>query len=99
MGESKRESSRSKRLVLLVLLMAISIIGALRSPEKEAISAQGKHIRVNDFIEHLVRQAEIPVDKSSDRPYIDAYEEWNLKEGDFKDYNDYLTRGIVRSSK
>ena len=94
MGESKREISKSKRLVLLIMLMTICIIGSLKSPEGEAISAQDKHIRVNDFIEHLVRQAKIPVDKSSDKPYIDAaMEKGILKKGDFENYNDYLTRG------
>ncbi len=89
MGERKK-----LRIIFIVLLIAFISTMTPVTKTKQEVSAASKYIKVDDFVEHLVRQANLPVDKTSKRPYIDAAIDVGiLKKEDFKDYNVYLSRG------
>jgi hypothetical protein len=56
-------------------------------------AAATKYIKVDEFIKYFVTELKLQVDVNSATPYIDAAKKAGiLKDGDFKDYNTYLTR-------
>ncbi|MDD4112815.1 MAG: S-layer homology domain-containing protein, partial [Herbinix sp.] len=75
-------------LIMLVVAMLLVICGGTQKAE-----AASKYIKVEDFIKYIVQEMEWEIDEESDQPYIDmAIEKEILKEDDFKDYSEYLTR-------
>lgn len=75
--------------VLAIILAAASVIGV----NGQKAEAADKYIKVKDYIEYIVKQMGWPVDETSDQPYIDtAMDKGILKEGDFDNYSEYLTR-------
>ncbi len=75
-------------IVFIVVLMAVIMSG-----NSQKASAASKYIKVEDFIEYIVKEMEWEVDKSSEQSYIDvAMDKGLLKKSDFKDYAAYLTR-------
>lgn len=75
-----------------MLAIVTAVITVIQGNSGKAKAAE-KYIKVRDFIEYIVKQMNWPVDNTSDQPYIDAaMNKGILKEGDFKDYSEYLTR-------
>ena len=75
-------------LVVVTAIIVISLQGISGNAE-----AAEKYITIDDYIKYIVEQMNWPVDNSSENPYIEvALEKGILKEGDFKDYSEYLTR-------
>ncbi len=75
-------------MLMLVVLMAVVI-----QANTQKVEAANKYIKVEDFIEYIVKEMEWEIGTTSEQPYIDvAMEKGILKKGDFKDYSEYLTR-------
>lgn len=83
---------RNKRIVTILLTLVLTAVYFVKLEPAEA-SAGSKYITVNEFLKYIVTEMKLPVDETSDTPYIDAAKESGLiKEGEFKNYSDYLTR-------
>jgi hypothetical protein len=82
-----------KKVTLLVIALILSIIYlSVVTPSEEA-SAATKYIKVDEFIKYFVTELKLQLDENSATPYIDAAKKAGiLKEGDFKEYDTYLTR-------
>ncbi|NLK99339.1 MAG: S-layer homology domain-containing protein [Clostridiales bacterium] len=75
-------------MLMLVVLMAVVI-----QANTQKVEAANMYIKVEDFIEYIVKEMEWEIGTTSEQPYIDvAMEKGILKKGDFKDYSEYLTR-------
>jgi hypothetical protein len=86
----KNTKKRVVSLALSLILCLLSVSAA--APTKEA-SATSKYIKVDEFIKYFVTELKLQVDEYTETPYIDAAMKAGiLKNGDFKDYNSYLTR-------
>lgn len=78
-----------KRLLIMsVIMMTVIMWGNVHKAE-----AANKYIKIEDYIEYIVKEMKWDIDKTSKQPYIDvAMDIGILKEGDFKSYTEYLTR-------
>lgn len=80
------------KLWLAIIILAIAIFipaGVIKASTTTKI----KGIKVEAFIKQLVTALKLPVDKSQEQPYIEAaLKEGVLKEGEFKNYDIFLTR-------
>ncbi len=86
-----RRSLRRVITLFLTIVLGIAAIPAI-APTQVA-SASSKYITVGNFIEYLVTEMKLPVDQTSQTPYLDAAMKAGiLSEGDFQDYSSYLTR-------
>ena len=81
-----------KKIRGFMIMLAIVLMFVMQSNSQKA-EAASKYIKVEDFVEYVVKQMEWPVDEASNQPYIDtAIDRGILKKGDFSDYKTYLTR-------
>lgn len=75
-----------------VMLLVVAW-GIIVWPNTQKVEAASKYIRIDEFIEYIVKQMGWQIDEKSEQPYIDiAIEKGILKNNDFKDYKAYLTR-------
>lgn len=80
------------RNFLTVLVITVAVLTVIQGNFR-VVEASEKYMKVEDYIEYIVKQMNWPVNKESEQPYIDtALEKGILKEEDFKDYSEYLTR-------
>ena len=81
-----------RKLKGLVIILVVMMVLIMQGNTNEA-EAASKYIKVEDYIEHIVKEMKWDIDKTSKQPYIDvAMDKGILKKGDFKDYSAYLTR-------
>lgn len=74
-------------MILIALVLTMGTMGSVQMAEAAS------SIKVEDYIKYIVQQMKWQTDDTSEQPYIDAaMENGILKEGDFKDYTDNLTR-------
>lgn len=82
-----------KNIRNLIIWLVIMVIAITLSGNAQTASAASKYIKVEDFIEYIVKEMEWEVESSSDKSYIDvAMDKGLLKNDDFKSYTSYLTR-------
>lgn len=82
----------NKRIISILLTLILTIICFAKIEPAEA-SAGSKYITVNDYLKYIVTEMNFMLDETSENPYIDtAMRVGLIKEGDFKDYSEYLTR-------
>lgn len=75
-------------LMLLIVLLTISF-----PPARQEAQAASQYIKAEEFIQSLVTKLKLSVDTTQADPYINAaLTAGILKDGDFTDYNAYLTR-------
>lgn len=75
--------------LFLVFVIALSII----TPANSAEAAASSNIKICDFIKLLVTASGLEADTAQSSPYLKAAVDAGIvKDGDFKDYNKYLTR-------
>lgn len=87
----KSKNIRKRVLSLLIALMIFVVSGVELEPAE--VSAESKYIKVDAFIKCLVTEMKLVVNDTSDQKYINAaIKNGIIKEGDFKSYNEYLTR-------
>lgn len=80
-------------IVAIIILVATAITIIFSSNWNVKAEETGKYITIEDFIKYIVKEMGWSTDPASEQPYIDAaMEKGILKEGDFKDYSEYLTR-------
>jgi len=82
-----------KRVISSFILLVFCLLTvSTAAPAKEA-EAAGKYIKVDEYIKYAVQKMKLPVDETSNTPYIDAAMKAGiLKEDDFLNYSSYLTR-------
>jgi hypothetical protein len=82
-----------KKVTLLVIALILSIVYVSVVTPSEEASAATQYIKVDEFIRYFVIELKLQVDENSATPYIDAAKKAGiLKDGDFKNYDTYLTR-------
>lgn len=87
MGECK------KRVVSLVISLMMVVLTLSAAVPAKRVEAASKYIKVDAFIKYAVQQLNLPLDKSSKTPYIDAALKVGiLNKDDFTSYTEYLTR-------
>lgn len=75
--------------LFLVFVMALSII----TPANTAEAAASSNIKICDFIKLLVTAVGLEADTAQSSPYLKAAVDAGIvKDGDFKNYKEYLTR-------
>ncbi|MDF2942805.1 MAG: hypothetical protein K0S01_1663 [Herbinix sp.] len=82
-----------KRVISFIISLVLFLLSvSVTAPKEEALAAS-KYIKVEAFIQYFVTELKLQLDENSKTPYIDAaLKAGILKEGDFKDYKEYLTR-------
>lgn len=89
----KTVKNKGLNLLLAIIIMCVTLIGPAEKPLAAAAAATVKYMKVNTFIKHLVQRIDLKVDTSVKTPYIAAaISEGIVKEGEFSDYNAYITR-------
>lgn len=77
-----------------IFLIAMLITSTLLSVQK--VNAANNNIEIDTFVKLLVNALELDVDKNANNPYLEsALKNGILKDGDFKNYTDYITRTDV----
>lgn len=83
-----------KKGINILLVIAILITSMIVPGQK--VNAASKYIKADAFIKLLVNALELELDKKANNPYIDsALKNGILKDGDIKNYNEYITRADV----
>ena len=76
------------------LIMAVIMMIILNMPVNTVGAAE--YIKINSFVKLLVTELKLPIDSSLEEPYIEAAKVAGIiKEGDFKQYTENLTRTDV----
>lgn len=89
----KTVKNKGLNLLLAIIIMCVTLIGPAEKPLATVAAATVKYMKVNTFIKHLVQRIDLKVDTSVKTPYIAAaISEGIVKEGEFSDYNAYITR-------
>lgn len=66
-----------------LLLMLAIIWSILMQPRTQVVEAASKNIRIDEFVEYIVKQMEWQIDEESERPYIEVA----MKKGILKKVN------------
>lgn len=86
--------TKNRGLIILVtfIILATSFIQSTQNL-LTASATTTKYMKVNTFIKHLVQTINLDIDTTVETPYIAAAIKAGIvKEGDFTDYNSYITR-------
>ncbi|MBH1942546.1 hypothetical protein I5677_16765 [Mobilitalea sibirica] len=80
----------SVKSIITVILLIVAIVFVMLPAEASAAS---KYIKTDDFINAIVDELKLPVEKNTNESYISTAAAAGLiKDGEIKSYSDYLTR-------
>jgi hypothetical protein len=87
MGETQM-----RKMTVAILVFVLLFTGTV-PPVHQKAQASSDYITVETFIKNLITEMNLAVDQNKSEPYISAaIDKGIVKEGDFSNYNDYITK-------